>query len=81
MNDEPARPEAEDAEPSGATAAPGEPIGDEAAEMARIADSLSALIGRMAEFQKEMEPFLTLLAEPESGDEPTGGERPVDRPE
>jgi hypothetical protein len=73
MND-PARPAAEDAEP-----APAGPI-DEAAEMARIADGLSALIGRMAEFQKEMEPFLTLLAEPDPGDEPARGDVPDEPP-
>ncbi len=74
MND-PARQEGDDAETT-----PPEGI-DEAEEMARIAESLSALIGRMAEFQKEMEPFLTLLAEPEPGDEPAGDGPPADRPE
>jgi len=43
-------------------------------DLARITEGLSDLIGRMVEFQKEMEPFLKLLAEP---DPPApGDERP-----
>ncbi|AMV40385.1 hypothetical protein [Planctomyces sp. SH-PL62] len=59
MND-PVRRSDGDAEPP-----PSGAIDDGREEMARIAESLSALIGRMMEFQEELEPFLRILAEPE----------------